>query len=521
MNTTLQQQPSEGRSVDMGTLLDQLGVPGHARSRARHLSTDSRDVVADSAFIAIAGQRTDGHFYIEEAVRKGAKVVIHESGRDLGFHTSVYNDVDFIPVRGTREFSKSLAPLFYDHPSRRMKVVAVTGTNGKTTTTYVLDRLYTALGKRTGVINTICIRYANRSFRLDNILPEPVVVQRTLCNMMDAGVNTLILEVSSYALVLDRVHGVDVDAAIFTNITRDHLDVHGTMEDYLRAKLLLFDLLQTSSKPEKRSSLWRDCRCFDAIQKHAAEMEFARTVYAIGPPWERTEREAQLCAENIQLQPTGTTFDLNWKKRRVPTCRTSLLGTFNVLNILGALAVEWDFLDQVTSGDRVARELLDYALDNIQVPGRLERVPNRRGATILVDYAHTDDGLEQVLMTLRALPHRKLFTVFGCGGDRDRSKRPLMGRVATRHSDLVILTSDNPRSEDPRAIIKDIEAGIAADGQYIVIEDREMAIKEALGQLREGDVLLVAGKGHEDYQIIGNKVIPFSDSDIILKHLEF
>jgi len=507
------------RKVDLGELLRSLGIDARPRRPVADLCTDSRDAVAGCAFFAIPGERTDGHRHAAEAVSNGACVVFRQVGRALDLDAATLRHVDVIEVADTRDLARRLAPAFYGYPTRRMRTLAVTGTNGKTTWTVLVERLSRALGRSTGVINTLGIRCHGASFRLANHLPEPVVLQRTLADMADAGVETVVLEVTSYALAVDRVHGLELDAAVLTNVTQDHLDVHGTMERYLEAKLRLFDLLERSGKASRTAVLWRDCAHFAAVGDRIAAHGCARIVFVVGDDGDGDGGGRLLRGRGVRVDLRGTTFDLDWNGATVPALRTSLLGSFNVLNILAALAAEPEFLDRLAAGDRSAREILDGVLADVRVPGRLEPVPNDRGATILVDYAHTEDGLLQVLTTLRALPHRELLTVFGCGGDRDRGKRPLMGSVASRLSDFVIVTSDNPRTEEPGRILHEIEAGIVPGARYAVLLDREQAIREALSRIREGDILLVAGRGHEQHQIIGTAAIPFLDGDVVRRNL--
>jgi UDP-N-acetylmuramyl-tripeptide synthetase len=473
--------------------------------------------------VAIAGARTDGHRFVEQAIRGGATVVIHEAGRDLGLDESVRACVDLVAVRDPRQVASRLAPLFHGRPADRMRVVAVTGTNGKTTTAHLLESLSAALGRRAGMVSSLGIRWGGRVLRLDNVVPEPVLLHRTLARMRHDGVDALVLEVSSYALLAGRIDGIDLDAAVLTNVTRDHLDVHGTMEAYVLAKLRLFDRLRDG--PRARACIWHGCEPFDAVWRRVEPRPFAKALFGVD---ERAIEGARgggvrlgdrLGAANVRLGWDGTCFDLVWNGARAAGWRTRLLGRFNVLNVLAALSTEPELLDRLASGDHRARDLLAGVLRDVTVPGRLEPIANDRGVRIFVDYAHTDDGLRQVLGTLRALPHRRLVTVFGCGGERDRGKRPLMGRVASETSDLVVLTSDNPRTEDPEAILRDIEAGIAPGRSFRVVPDREQAIREVLSRVEEGDILLVAGKGHEDRQIVGTTATAFHDGDIIRKHL--
>lgn len=584
----------EAARVDLHALLPDFGLSAECSRPLRHLTIDSREVVPDSVFIAVPGEKTDGHAYVPEALRNGAAVVFHQDDRRLDIDRSAYPKVTFIPTPDTRRLGRRLAPVFYGFPSRAMQVVAITGTNGKTTCSCLLEAMYRGLGRRTGLMNTLGIRYPGASLTLANAVPEPVRLQRLLYDMAAAGVDRLVLEVSSQALADGRLQGVDLDSAILTNVTPDHLDAHGTMEEYLKAKLLLFDTLAGSSKRRRTASLWRDCWGFPKIVERACRTSAEVCVHFIGPEDDRgaggvasslgagatgapelgaaaqlgaaadlrgaaglgslrgdTRHSSlradtwrtSLRADSLVLEPAQTSFVLHREganSRRGPSihpqgagarqrpglregagilCRTSLLGRFNVLNILAALGSDRDFLDAVCAGDPHHKQVLDTALDEVVVPGRLQLLPNSLGARVFVDYAHTEDGLEHVLGLLHSLPHRSLYTVFGCGGDRDPSKRPRMGAVAGRYSDLVFLTNDNPRTEDPAAIIAAIAGGFGENRNYIVIQDREEAIAGAIGLLTEGDILLIAGKGHESSQVIGADALPFSDVEVAQRHL--
>jgi UDP-N-acetylmuramoyl-L-alanyl-D-glutamate--2,6-diaminopimelate ligase len=469
------------------------------------LCTDSRDVHAGAAFIAIEGREQDGHCYIEDAMVRGARVVLHKQGRA----TTVSPGVQFVGVEQPRELGKLLAAPFHGHASRRMQVVGVTGTNGKTTTALVLEQLYRGLGRRPGIVHTLGIRYAGRTVQLANVVPEPVVLQRTITEMAQAGVDTLILEVSSYALAMDRVHGIRFDTAVVTNVTRDHLDVHGTMQQYVAAKLRL-----AQSAGLRRLVLSSKCSYGQQFESCAAASGATSVRFGLG------SENAGIAAEDVATDAQGTTFDLVWSGGRVARVRSPLLGAFNVLNVLGAVACVLQQAQSELGSEGALRGWLEEALRSVELPGRLERIPNELGATILVDYAHTDDGLRQVLRALRALPHNRLIVVFGCGGDRDPGKRPLMGRAAADGANRLILTSDNPRTEEPQEILRQIRAGVPATARCAVVEDREEAIALALSELEKGDILLVAGKGHERTQIIGKEERPFHDADVIRSRLD-
>ncbi len=506
----------------------------------RHITADSREVMPGSIFIAVRGRTTDGHQYVQAAIDRGAVAVIHETD---GLHTSHYvthPEVRFLPVPDTRALSHLLAAPFYDFPSRRMRVTCITGTNGKTTCGMLLEAIHRGRGHSVGLISSLGIRYPGVSLQLANIVPEPVRLQTLLFDMDRCGVDTLVLEASSQALADGRLDGIDLDAVILTNITRDHLDVHGSMRGYLEAKLTTLELLARSSKPRTVVSVWRDTALYPYISRRIAELDLESTIHFVGQDEEpgslpngRSTRDSapgltggspgsplcrRLRVDNIRVRWEGTSFVLHWEGRAL-ACWTRLLGEFNVLNIMAAVGSDPELLTAACSGAGWEGRLLAEALADIRVPGRLQPVPNSLGARIFIDYAHTEDGLEKVLRTLRCLPHRRLYTLFGCGGDRDRGKRPRMGAVAGRLSDLVWLTSDNPRTESPAAIIEDIVRGFGRAGNYLIVEDREEAIATALGRLVEGDILLIAGKGHENSQVIGTEERPFSDAEVTEAYL--
>jgi UDP-N-acetylmuramoyl-L-alanyl-D-glutamate--2,6-diaminopimelate ligase len=491
------------------------GAQCPCRHPVTHLTVDSREVGPGSAFVAIRGARVDGHGHVGDAVARGARLVVVEPGASLPVDPARLPEVDVASVPDTRRFAREVAAPFHGHPTRALEVVAVTGTNGKTTTAHVLERLLRAAGRNPGVVCTLGLWWNGQRHRHENHVPEPVTLQRLLARMRADGVDAVVLEVSSWALLADRLHGVALDAAVLTNVTEDHLDVHGTMEAYLRAKLGLFDLLALPSggKPDPVAAVWAGTRHHDAVQAHLRGLGLRTRWFDTGAP-----ADLRLRPRHAGLE--GTRFDLLGPGLDLPDLRTRLVGEWNLRNVAGALAARLPWLQ--AQRDRLAelRARLDAALSDVVVPGRLERVPNDRGILAVVDYAHTPDALDQVLSTLAALPHRRLITMFGCGGDRDRAKRPLMGRVALARSDHVVVTSDNPRSEDPDRIIAEILAGVDGERSRCTVEpDREQAIRKALARVGPGDILLVAGKGHEDVQIIGAERRPFDDRLVLRRCL--
>jgi UDP-N-acetylmuramoyl-L-alanyl-D-glutamate--2,6-diaminopimelate ligase len=467
---------------------------------------DSRHVRPGSLFFALRGEKADGHDFIEQAALQGAAAVVME--RDCPLPPGV---AGFVTDNGRRGMSLAAAA-FYGDPTAAMTVVGVTGTNGKTTTTYLLESILRAAGKRPAVVGTINYRFGDRVLPSLHTTPESVDLLRTLAEFRDAGADALVMEASSHALEQHRVDGVRFDVAVFTNLTPEHLDYHKDMESYFAGKRRLFALTAANGG---RAVVNVD----DPYGRQLAAGIADVLTCGSGAPAAVRPLRASLTMDGIEaevLTPAGPL-----------TLRSRLLGDYNLHNLLGAVAAG------IALG--LPPSLIAAALETApQVPGRLERVENDLGALLLVDYAHTGDALENVLATLAALQPRRIITVFGCGGDRDRKKRPVMGEVVARYSDLAVITSDNPRTEDPLAIIDEIRGGVqrvhprewsreeasAVPGKgFVAIADRRLAIAFAVGLLREGDVLLVAGKGHEDYQIIGRERFPFDDREELRRAL--
>ena len=450
---------------------------------------DSRRVHEGAVFVALRGQKADGATFAAQAVSRGAMAVVAETPRPEGV------GVPWLQTDDARLALALLADRFYDHPSRRMPVIGVTGTNGKTTTAYLLASVLDAAGLPAGVMGTVSYRVGREEREAARTTPEAPDVQQLLAEMIDHGCRSAVMEVSSHALALKRVDGMRFAAAIFTNLTRDHLDFHEDMESYFAAKRRLFEMLDADAPA-----------AINADDPRAASLVAAcrrAITYGISQP-------ADVTPGPVQLALGGLTLDVRTPKGSV-AIRSQLVGRPNVYNILAAAsaAVALDLpLDAIARGV--------HALPG--VPGRFEVVSSGTDdVTVVVDYAHTDDALRNLLETARPLAEKRLITVFGCGGDRDRTKRPLMGMVASRLSDVVFVTSDNPRTEDPARIIEEIRRGIAPGTQggrstdVLSVVDRAEAIERAVTMAGAGDVILVAGKGHEKYQQIGDRVLPFDD----------
>ncbi len=479
-------------TVETQRLLDQLEVleaRGELPANIEALAYDSRKVAPGTCFIALRGTRTDGHCFLSAVESAGAAAaVVEEIPRDL--------NLPCVRVRDTLAAMPLLAAEFFGYPAREMTLAGFTGTNGKTSSTYLLEAIWTAAGVPSAVIGTIQYRWKDRAQKAPNTTPLALDLHGLLHNIREDGVRHVALEVSSHGLVLHRVDGLLFRAAAFTNLSPEHLDFHRDLEDYREAKAVLFE-----------RHLEADGRGVINTDDPHGRIIFSRLSgdrrMSFG-----LEPGVDITAEDIELLPEETVFDLktpSWSRR----LRCPHVGEHNLRNMLGAAGMG------IALGISEEAVVQGLEADTI-VPGRLEAIENSRGARILVDFAHTPDGLYQVLSSLNALPHRRIITVFGCGGDRDRSKRPLMGGIAQRHSDLAILTSDNPRTEDPMGIIDEVVAGMnGGDGPYEIVPDRRAAIARALDLAGEGDFLLVAGKGHETMQILGTELHHFDDRTVV------
>jgi UDP-N-acetylmuramoyl-L-alanyl-D-glutamate--2,6-diaminopimelate ligase len=448
---------------------------------------DSRRVVPGALFVAIRGLTTDGHRFIEAARKKGAVAVVSEEAAREG--------IPWLRVPDAREALAVLSSAVLGDPAAGLELVGVTGTNGKTTTTYLIDAALRAAGHKVGLVGTVQYRIGDRIQDAVRTTPESSDLQALFREMVDDGCSHAVLEVSSHSLVLKRVHGCAFRVAVFTNLTRDHLDFHGDMEGYFAAKRTLFDTLL---RPDGHAIV-------NADDDRAGEL--ARV--SRGSVWTYgLDHPADLRGEKVALSLEGTSFEARTPRGDF-AIRTPLLGRFNIANVLAALGAS---LALGLPAEAVVRGLASVA----GVPGRLERVQAGQDFAVIVDYAHTDDALKNLLETVRELGPRRLITVFGCGGDRDRTKRPLMGAVASRLSDVVIVTSDNPRSEPPEAIVEEILRGMngGRKAERHVILDRREAIARGLELAGSGDAVVIAGKGHETYQVLRERTVPFDDRQV-------
>lgn len=489
-----------GLEVKLAELFAGIDVqlpPRADRVEVRALAVDSRKAGPGTLFAALKGVAADGADFAAQAVQGGAVAVLCD--RELDVTPAV-----LVVARDARRAFSQAASRFHGEPSKRMRLVGVTGTNGKTTTTYLVDQLASAAGLPTAVVGTVEARWPGGRSPATHTTPESHELQELLARIAQAGADVVAMEVSSHALAQERVSGCTFAAAAFTNLTRDHLDYHGTIEAYFEAKARLFRELLPKGAPA----------VLNLDDPRGAEL--AREIRGSIGFTVRGVKGAALEARSIESDLAGLRFELRGRFGEA-TIESPLIGAHNAENLLAALGL---LLGLGLPLDQLARTTIQAR----GAPGRLERVPDPGGRVVLVDYAHTDDALARVLDAVRAAAEARVICVFGCGGDRDRGKRPLMGQAAARRADLVVATSDNPRTEDPLSILAEIEPGLAKhkrkmgisdaragrDG-YCIIPDRAQAIELALRSARSGDAVVIAGKGHEDYQIVGSEKRPFDD----------
>ncbi len=465
---------------------------------------DSRKIKPGNVFVAIKGYREDGNAYIAQAVNSGARAVISSVKQEE------VKGIARVVVDDPRAALAIVSGAYYGYPSDKLNVIGITGTNGKTTVSYLVESILSANKEKAGVFGTVGYRMGAKVMPAPNTTPESRDLQELLSKLVEKGFGSAVLEVSSHALAQGRVEGIEFDAAVFTNLTRDHLDFHGSMDNYLDAKMKLFSGLGkgTGKKGEKVAVINND----DAASARIKESIKTKIItYAL-------EKEADITASGIKLKLNGTEFTVNnnlagWDIE----VSLPLAGRFNVYNALASAALG--------AGRQVPPDIIKKGLEGVRrVPGRFETINEGQPFSVVVDYAHTDDSLDRLLKSCRQLKAKRIITVFGCGGDRDRGKRPLMGEAAVRNSDYVIVTSDNPRTEDPDKIILDIETGMKRlnKDNYKVVKDRKEAIEKAIMMADRGDIVVIAGKGHENYQVLGSRRIHFDDREIagsILKQM--
>lgn len=475
-----------------------VAVGGNHDVCLQGITYDSRKVGAGFLFVAVKGFKSDGHDFVRQALKQGAVAIVSER------QVVLPPDIAWAVVPNARHALALLSARFFGDPSRKLKMIGVTGTNGKTTTANLIAAILEASGEKVGLLGTICNRIGNQVLPASHTTPESTDLQELLSEMLMQRAGACVMEVSSHALVLNRVDGCEFDVAVFTNFTQDHLDFHQNMENYLSAKLKLFSGLRLPGVMEKTKHAVLNADD-PAVEYFSRATGGLVSTYGI-------KNTADVYATEINISTQGVSFKIGGGLGHGRLHLRGLTGLFNVYNVLAAFTT--------ASLLGVPYGVIKDALENVQgVPGRFARVDAGQEFTVILDYAHTPDGLENVLRTARQLTEGRLITVYGCGGERDRGKRPLMGHIAAKYSDFQIITSDNPRTEEPTKIIEDIVAGfqpLAGQDNYLVEQDRRTAIGLAVGLAKHNDVVIIAGKGHEDYQIIGSQKFPFDDRQEVI-----
>jgi UDP-N-acetylmuramoyl-L-alanyl-D-glutamate--2,6-diaminopimelate ligase len=464
--------------------------------QVKGISCNSKQVSDDFIFVAIKGVNADGNKFIQEAIQKGARAVIVHGPQCPSVHGK--EKVTWVCVDDTRRALAKLAAEFYGNPSFEIRVVGITGTNGKTTVSYLIESILKEADFIPAVIGTINYRFKDKVIPSKNTTPGPIELQSMMAYMLKEGVDYSIMEVSSHGLEQDRTDQIHFSSAIFTNLTHDHLDYHKNLEDYFQAKAKLFKNLDHSA--------------FAVINNDDAYARRLRSLSRVKFITYGIESNSDIMAKDIKLDLSHTEFELS-----APDFKTSLdiklIGRHNVYNVLACFS--W------AVGEKLDLKIVKQALEKFNlVPGRLEKINSNGDFCVFVDYAHTEDALKNVLSALRQISHNRIIVVFGCGGERDKTKRPKMGSVVSNLADYAIITNDNPRSEAPEEIIEDIKKGIESDN-YCIIPERFEAIKKSLSLAKSGDIVLVAGKGHENYQIFKNKIMHFDDCEAVRQCLKF
>lgn len=475
--------------------INDLKAKGSVDIQIENIAYDSRKVTADTLFVAIKGYDVDGHDYIEEAMKNGATAILLENVDKIR-NITLPENVTFIVTKDAR-FSLAIAACnFYGNPSRKFKLIGVTGTKGKTTTTYMIKTLLEAQGKKVGLIGTIENYIGEESLgESDRTTPESLELQKMFAKMVEEKVEYVVMEVSSQALKLNRVAGINFDIGVFTNFSKEHISEkeHSDMEEYFNSKMKLFGMCN------------RAFINIDDFRGARVKREAKCQVKTYG-----IDNSCDLLAKDITITNIGVDFKVKLTDRN-ERIKVDIPGRFSVYNSLAAISVALYY--------GCSPEIIKTALENIKIPGRSELVPNKKELSIMIDYAHSPESLENILQAVKTYTKGRVIVVFGCGGDRDTTKRPIMGEIAGRIADYSIVTSDNPRTEDPELIVKDIEKGISkTKGKYEVIVDRREAIEKAIKMANKKDIVILAGKGHEPYQEINKVKYPF-DERIIVKEI--
>lgn len=490
-----------------------MDVQGDTCMKIEGIAYRSCDVHNGFLFFALRGMKSDGHDYINDAYKRGAKAVIVEK------FVEKLPGLTQIKVADSRDAMGRLSSVFYGNPSKKLRLVGITGTNGKTTTTYLIESILKEAGREVGVIGTINCRFSGKTVDSAHTTPESLDLQRLLRDMVDAGVEDCVMEVSSHALAQKRVAGTDIEGRVFTNLSQDHLDYHGDMDSYFLTKAAFFKEAEIPSGSKSAFSVVNvdDPKGDEIIPENMKVLKYGR------------RNDADIKPLEILFSRVGIKGIIQVPGGEVKIA-SHLIGAFNLYNIMAAVGAGL--------GMGLSNDVIERGISSLKgVSGRMERFHSEEGFDVIVDYAHTEDALKNVLLSLRGLMNDaenigRLITVFGCGGDRDKGKRPTMGKVSAEMSDITILTSDNPRSEDPQRIIEEIECGLKETGLqkmngsshikkgYLIEPLRGDAIARAIGMAQVGDTILIAGKGHENYQIVGDNVLPFDDCFEVKRALE-
>ena len=462
-------------------------IIGNSDIKINKIEYDSKKIENGDLFVAISGLKEDGHDYIEEAIKKGASSIVVKENYDV----PEGQNVTYVKVKDTRIALAKLAAKYYDNPASKLKMIGITGTKGKTTTAYMIRDILLASGKKTGMIGTIYNTYGDKKIEAIRTSPESLDLQKLLKDMVDANMEYVVMEVSSHALDLNRVYGIHFIIGVFTNLSQEHLDYHKTMENYLNAKAKLFensDFAIINSDDIYTPRLERMIKCKTAK-------------YGL-------DNEANITAVDVRVNNNYVDFKM-YINKMLQTVTINIPGRYTVYNALAAIAV--------TSMLGAQMDAILAALGEIRVPGRSEVVDIQKTFAVIIDYAHTPSSLEAILQNTKRYAKGRIICVFGCGGNRDEEKRPLMGEIAGKYADFTVITTDNPREESPKKIMKDIEEGIKrTKGLYKVIENRKEAIKFAMRIAWKNDTIIIAGKGHETYQLLkGNKKIKFDEREIV------
>ncbi len=470
--------------------LNVLSMSGLENIDISGIAYDSRKVRKGFLFVCIDGTTVDGHEYIPQAIENGASAVVVQ--KDV----KIPEDISVVRTPDTRYALAHISDAFYGHPSGRFKLVGVTGTKGKTTTTFMIKSIIESTGKKAGLVGTLGSRIGDRMLYTERTTPESYDLQSLFSEMVDEGVDSVVMEVSSQGLALHRVSCSDYEIGVFTNLTKDHIGPkeHASMEEYLEAKSILFKMC-------KKGLVNNDSEHAQEIMRKA---ECVLLTFGI-------EKKSDIMAYDIIKHPQSVEFkvDTPWFSERM---KVNIPGKFSVYNALAAIGV--------CGMLGISSEAIGAGLEKVQVPGRAELVSTGKDFSVMIDYAHTPDSLENILNTVKDYAPGRVVSVFGCGGDRDRTKRPMMGEISGNIADITVVTSDNPRTEDPEAIVNDIEEGLKkSGGKYIKIVDRREAIKYALNNALAGDVIVLAGKGHETYQTFKDKTIHFDEREVVAEIL--